>query len=56
MKQVQKVSLLNGFGETSTVYYKVLQYVSKFMQNFYYAGLKIGNVVDSRVRVLENEN
>ena len=32
MKQVQKVSVLNGLGETSTVNYKVPENVLKFIQ------------------------
>ena len=51
MKQVQKVSLFNGFGETSTVNYKVPPKVSKFIQTICYAGLEIKNLVEFRVKL-----
>ena len=52
MKQVQKqVSLLNGFGETSTVDYKVSQNVSKFIQTICCAGLEIENLLETRVKL-----
>ena len=51
MKQVQKVSLLNGFGEKPTVDYKVSQNASKFMQDFLLRWPGIENLVDYRVRL-----
>ena len=55
MKQIQKVrgvSLLNGFGETSAVDYKVSQNVSKFIQTICYAGQENENLVESRVKLI----
>lgn len=40
MTQVQKVSVLNGFGETLAADYKKSQKIS----TIYYAGLDIGNL------------
>ena len=51
MKQVQKVSLLNGFRETSTVDYKMSQNVSKFIDSSCNAALETENLVKSRVRI-----
>ena len=51
MKQVQKVSVLNGLGETSTVNYKVSENVLKFIQTLCQDGLEIENLVESRVRL-----
>ena len=51
MKQAQKVSLLNEFGETSTVDFKVTQNTSKFLQTIYYAGREIEHLMESRVRL-----
>ena len=50
-KCMKQVSLLNGFGETSTVDNKVSQNVSKFIQTIFYAGLEIENLVESRVKL-----
>ena len=47
MKQVQKVRVLNGFGETSAADYKKFQKVSTIC----YAGLEIENLVESRARL-----
>ena len=51
MKQVQKISLLDGFGKTSTVDFKVSQSASKFIQTIYYTGREIGNLVEYSVRL-----
>ena len=51
MKKGQKVSLLKGFGETSTFDYKVSQNASKYIRAICYAGLEIENLAESRVRL-----
>ena len=49
MKELQKVSLLDAFWEI--VDYKLSQNILKFLHFICYAGLEIGNLVESRVRL-----
>ena len=49
MKEVQKISLLDGFWEI--VDYKLSQNISTFLHFICYAGLEIENLVESRGRL-----